>query len=186
MTVIAKALQAPEWISSGATITGGLDLLGLRLPVQTIGGTLLDGVTTVTPSVRYLAFRAWLIHRYGQRGGADSWQTFTEFASRVESALVLGNLIEDPSIGGLIGSDQALERLAFGNTQVQLSSLVKSPASTIYTGPSDQLGISKSRGNWVPALVMERGLPLAKAVDQRLTTAPLIERLIFDDDLGAF
>ncbi len=183
--MIAKALQAPEWISSGATITGGLDLLGLRLPVQTIGGTLLDGVTTVTPSVRYLAFRAWLIHRYGQRGGADSWQTFTEFASRVESALVLGNLIEDPSIGGLIGSDQALERITLGETHVQISSLVKSPASTIYTGPSDQLGISKSRDNAVPALVLERGLPLAKAVDQRLITVPFIERLMREDDLSA-
>jgi len=181
---IPNALQAPEWISSGAVITGGLDLLGLRLPVQTIGGTLLDGITTVTPSVRYLAFRAWLIHRYGQRGGVDSWQTFTDFAARVESALVLGNLLEDPSIGGLIGSDQALERIALGDAHIQIASLVKSPASTIYTGPSDQLGISKSRGNEVPALVIERGLPLAKAVDQRLTTAPLIERLILDDDLS--
>lgn len=181
---VANVLRPPEWINSGAVITGGLDLLGLRLPVQFIGGTLLDGVTTVTPSVRYLAFRAWLIHRYGQRGGADNWQTFTDFAARVESALVLGNLIEDPSIGGLIGSDQALERLAFGDTQVQLSSLVKSPASTIYTGPSDQLGISKSRGNAVPALVLERGLPLARAVDQRLTTVRFIERLMREDDLN--
>ena len=122
----------------------------------------------MTPSVRYLAFRAWLIHRYGQSGGADSWQKFTDFAARVESALVLGNLLENSSIGGLIGSDQALERLALGNAQVQIASLVKSPASKIYTGPSDQLGISKSRDNAVPALVMERGLPLAKAVDQRL------------------
>ena len=49
---IGKTLQPPEWVNSGAVITGGLDLLGLRLPVQFIGGTLLDGVTTVTPSVR--------------------------------------------------------------------------------------------------------------------------------------
>ena len=146
---------------------------------------MLDGVTTVTPSVRYLAFRAWLIHRYGQSGGADSWQKFTDFAARVESALVLGNLLENSSIGGLIGSDQALERLALGNAQVQIASLVKSPASTIYTGPSDQLGISKSRDNAVPALVMERGLPLAKAVDQRLTTVALVSHLTRDDDLGA-
>ena len=66
---IGKTLQPSDWLTSGAVITGGLDLLGLRLPVQFIGGTLLDGVTTVTPSVRYLAFRAWLIHRYGQTGG---------------------------------------------------------------------------------------------------------------------
>jgi hypothetical protein len=47
--VVANTVQAPSWITSGAKIAGGLDLLGLRLPVQTIGGTLLDGVTTVTP-----------------------------------------------------------------------------------------------------------------------------------------
>ena len=46
---VPDSLQAPSWINSGATVTGGLDLLGLRLPVQTIGGSLLDGVTTVTP-----------------------------------------------------------------------------------------------------------------------------------------
>lgn len=181
---IANTLQPPDWISSGAVITGGLDLLGLRLPAQAIGGGLIDGVTTVTPSVRYLAFRAWLIHRYGQSGRPDSWQTFTEFAARVESALVLGNLIEDPSIGGLIGSDQALERLALGDAHVQISSLVKSPASTIYTGPSDQLGISKSRDNAVPALVIERGLPLAKVVDQRLASVSVVDRILRQDDLG--
>lgn len=41
---IAATIQAPTWVNSGATITGGLDLLGLCLPVQFIGGTLLDGV----------------------------------------------------------------------------------------------------------------------------------------------
>lgn len=185
MTTFAKDLQAPEWISSGAVVTGGLDLLGLRLPVQTIGGSLLDGVTTVTPSIRYLAFRAWLIYRYRLSGRADDWQTFTQFASRVESALVLGNLIEDPSISGLIGSEQALERIALGEAHIQISSLVKSPASTIYTGPSDQLGISKSRGNAVPSLEDVRGIPLAKAVDQRLNTVGFIERLMREDDLNA-
>ncbi len=182
---IATALSAPTWIDSGAKIAGGLDLLGLRLPVQTIGGTLLDGITTVTPSVRYLGLRAWLIHRYGQCGGADSWQAFTEYAARVESALVLGNLVVDPSIGGLIGSDQALERIRLGEPQIQLSGLVKAPASTIYTGPSDQLGISKSRDDAVPALVLERGLPLASSIDMRLSSVPIVERLTREHGLSA-
>jgi len=181
---IGKTLQPPEWLNSGAVITGGLDLLGLRLPVQFIGGTLLDGVTTVTPSVRYLAFRAWLIHRYGQTGGADSWQAFTDFAARIESALVLSNLVHAPSLSGLIGSDEALERLAKGEPRVQISSLVKSPASTIYTGPSDQLGISKMRDNSVPGLVFERGLPLAQSVNRRLERVPVVERLILQEDLA--
>lgn len=180
---IANTLQPPDWISSGAVITGGLDLLGLRRPVQAIGLSLLDGVTTVTPSVRYLSFRAWLIHRYGQSARADSLQAFNDFAARVESALVFGNLIEDPSIGGLIGSEPALERLARGDSYVEISSLVSSPASTIYTGPSDRLGISKSRDNAVPALVIERGLPLAKVVDQRLASVSVVDRILRQDDL---
>ncbi len=182
---ISQSIQAPEWIKSDSTVTGGLDLLGLRLPVQTIGGVLLDGVTTVTPSVRYLALRSWLIHRYGQSGRADSWQSFTKFAARVESALVLANLVEDRKTSGLIGSDKAREQIDQGGTTFQISSLVQSPASTIYTGPSDQLGISKSRENAVPALVKERGLPLAQAVDQRLSPLPVIERLIIEDDLDS-
>lgn len=180
---VAKSLQPPEWIRSGAEITGGLDLLGLRLPVQFIGGTLLDGVTTVTPSVRYLAFRAWLVHRYGQTGQADDLQTYTDFAARIESALVLGNLTQDRTISGLIGADLALVRLDAGTPQVEVSSLVKSPASTIYTGPSDQLGLSKTRENLVPALVDTRGLPLALAVQQRLARIPLLERLVSEPNL---
>lgn len=179
-----KSLRPPEWISSGAVITGGLDLLGLRLPVQFIGGTLLDGVTTVTPSVRYLAFRAWMIYRYGQTGQADDWQTYTDFAARIESALVLGNLTQDRSISGLIGADQALVRLDADTSEVDVSALVKSPASTIYTGPSDQLGLSKTRDNAVPALVDTRGLPLAQAVQQRLARIPLLERLVPEPNLA--
>lgn len=69
-------------------------------------------------------------------------------------------------------------RLDAGTPQVEVSSLVKSPASTIYTGPSDQLGLSKTRDNFVPALVDTRGLPLALAVQQRLARIPLLERLV--------
>lgn len=181
---IPKAVQAPGWINSGAEITGGLDLLGLRLPVQSIGGTLLDGVTTVTPSVRYMALRAWLIHRYGQSGQPDSWQSFTDFAARIESALVLGNLIQDRSIGGLIGADEALVRIDAKTPQLAVSALVKTPAATIYAGPSDQLGITKPRDNAVPGLVLQRGVPLAMVVDQRLSRIPMIGRLLSQPDLA--
>lgn len=49
------ALPAPDWISFEADKTEGLDLLGLRAPVQRIGNDLFNGVTTVTPKVRYLS-----------------------------------------------------------------------------------------------------------------------------------
>lgn len=180
------AIPAPSWIHSGASITGGLDLLGLRLPVQFIGGTLFDGVTTVTPQVRYLALRAWLIDQYGKTGLPDSWKQFTEFALRMESAVVLANLLEERGIGGLIGAEQALVRLEVGSSSVSIAPLVKVPAATVYAGPSDwqQLAITKERGDAVPALVEERGVPLAKAVSSRFASIPILQKLIEDPSIS--
>ena len=182
---IAQNVQPPDWISSGAKIAGGLDLLGLRLPVQFIGGTLLDGITTVTPSVRYIALRAWLISRYGQSGLPDSKIAFTEFAARLESVLVLGNLIQDRSIAGLIGAEQAADRLAANTPTVSTDPLVITPAATIYAGPSDQLRVSGTRGDSVPGLNAKRGIPLATIVDKRLARIPLIQQLLASPNLDA-
>jgi hypothetical protein len=177
---ITKTIEAPEWVDSGSELTGGLDLLGLRIPVQTIGGALLDGVTTVSPSIRYIGLRAWLIHRYAESRRPDSWREFTDFAGYVESALVLGNLTSDRSIYGLIGTDEGLLRLDASSDKVKLSSLVKTPAATVYAGPSDQLGVSWNRDDKVPGLFGERGKPLAFAVEETLGKLSLIGRL-FDD-----
>lgn len=174
---VAKTIETPEWVNSGTVLTDGLDLLGLRLPVQTIGGSLLDGVTTVTPSVRYIAFRAWLIYRYGESHLPDSWQEFTAFSGYVECALVLGNLIQERSLNGLIGADEAIIRLDAQTTQIGISQLVKTPATTIYAGPSEQLGIAWSRDDGIPGLSAERGKPLAITLDQALSRIPLVKRL---------
>jgi hypothetical protein len=174
---ITKVIEAPEWVDSGSELTEGLDLLGLRLPVQTIGVSLLDGVTTVSPSVRYIAFRAWLIYRYGESHFPDSWQEFTDFSAYVESALVLGNLIQNRSLNGLIGADEAIIRLDSPTRPLGISPLVKTPATTVYAGPSQQLGIAWSRDEGVPGLSAERGKPLALALDQTLSKIPLVKQL---------
>lgn len=174
---IAKTIAVPEWVDSGSHLTDGLDLLGLRLPVQTIGGSLLDGVTTVTPSVRYIAIRAWLIYRYGESYFPDSWRQFTDFSSYAECALVLGNLIENRSMNGLIGADEGVIRLDSQVSHIGISSLVKTPAATVYAGPSEQLHVSWSRGEKVPGISAERGRPLALAVDNVLSGIPFVKRL---------
>lgn len=174
---IAKTIEAPEWVDSGSELTGGLDLLGLRIPVQTIGGALLDGVTTVSPSVRYIGFRAWLIHRYAESRRPDSWREFTKFAGYVESALVLGNLSRQRSTYGLIGADEGVLRLDASSSRIELSALVKTPAATVYAGPSDQLGVSWPRDEKIPGLSGERGKPLATALDKTLGNDALIARI---------
>jgi len=178
---IAQTIEAPEWIDSGSHLTDGLDLLGLRLPVQTIGGSLLNGVTTVTPSVRYIAIRAWLIYRYGESHFPDNWQQFTDFSSYAESAVVLGNLIENRSMNGLIGADEGVIRLDSQASHISISSLVKTPAATVYAGPSYQLGVSWSRDEKVPGISAERGKPLALAIDKALSRVPIVKRL-FDQN----
>ena len=49
--------SAPSWVDFAPKSERGLDLLGLRFPVQTIGLSLLNVVTTIAPKVRYLSFR---------------------------------------------------------------------------------------------------------------------------------
>lgn len=177
---IAKTIEAPEWVDNGSELTGGLDLLGLRIPVQTIGGALLDGVTTVSPSVRYIGLRAWLIHRYAESRRPDSWREFTDFAGYVESALVLGNLSRERSIYGLIGADEGVVRLDASSATVKLSGLVKTPATTVYAGPSDQLGVSWVRDDKVPGLSGERGKPLALVLEGTLGKIPLVGKIFAD------
>jgi hypothetical protein len=58
------SVPAPDWVSIEADETGGLDLLGLRAPVQALGNELFDGVTTVTPRLRYMSLISWIVWRY--------------------------------------------------------------------------------------------------------------------------
>ena len=81
----------PELVVTDANPTSGLDLLGLRVPAETVANSLLDGITTITPTIRYLGIRAWIIYRYQQLEGLDDRNEFMDFAHKVESALVLGS-----------------------------------------------------------------------------------------------
>ncbi|MCP3962318.1 MAG: hypothetical protein GY719_31125 [bacterium] len=161
---IADIRPAPEWVDIGADLIRGLDLLGLRLPVQTVGSTLLTGVTTITPSIRYLSLHAWIVHSYGQARGPDRWKDFRDFASRVEAAVAVGNLLADPKMVGVIGSDKASKALEADEDAVHLEALVSQLAVSTYANPSQQLGLSFARDSSIPGLTKERGLPLAELV----------------------
>ena len=177
--VISEGLEAPTWVRSAKALPSGLDLLGLRLPVQTIGGALLDGVTTVTPAVRYIALRAWMIQQYRSHALPDDPRAFTRYAAELECVVVMGSLLQDRSIQRLIGADEALARLLGGDERLEVSPLVKSPAATIYTGPSEQLGISGYRADSVvPVLTKARGVELANSVGRSALELPGLKGLL--------
>jgi hypothetical protein len=170
---LPSARPEPSWVDSGADPINGLDLLGLRLPVQNIGNSLLNGVTTITPLVRYLSFRAWIIHAYVQARMPDQWKAFREFASRVEAAIALGNMLVNPKAVNVIGADEARTLVSSGDDPLPLKALVVQLAVNIYGGPSEQLRLSFSDESEVPGLSRERGLPLAKQVEEQLAQCRL-------------
>src|SRR3989338_885747 len=128
---LPQSRPLPAWIDIGAMENRGLDLLGLRLPVQVLGETLFDGITTITPSIRYLSFRAWIIHLYLQRRLPDSWKDFKRFASRIEAAIAYGSLLQGAGAPGVLGSDKATELLATDVDALPLTDLVMQPAISI-------------------------------------------------------
>ncbi|MDB4285470.1 hypothetical protein N9903_01015 [bacterium] len=156
---------APTWVVSGAKPIKGLDLLGLRLPVQAIGNNLLDGITTITPSIRYLTFRSWIIYAYIEARRPDEWKTFSRFSSSVEAAIALGNILAEPGNVGVLGSIRAKELVGSARKTLPLEPLVKQIGMNIYAGPSEQLKLSFSSTKRVPGLTKERGVPLAAGLD---------------------
>src|SRR5689334_16163971 len=97
MLDLLDSLPEPDWVDSGARPTTGVDILGLRQPAQVISNTLLNGITTVSPSVRYLSFRSWIAHHYVQAKLPQNWGQFWDFAASVETAIAYANLLENPN-----------------------------------------------------------------------------------------
>ena len=83
----------PSWVDFAPKSQRGLDLLGLRLPVQAIGLSLMDAVTTIAPKVRYLSFRTFIADAYRAVPGPppDSYKAFMAFALPAETAFAISN-----------------------------------------------------------------------------------------------
>src|SRR5260370_42106532 len=82
-------LPVPDWVSFEADKTGGLDLLGLRAPVQALGNALFDGATTVTPRLRYMSVISWIVWRYAQARLPEQRSSFFDFPAAQEAAFVM-------------------------------------------------------------------------------------------------
>lgn len=179
--------SSPQWVTSDAQPINGLDLLGLRIPVERIGQALLAAVTTITPTIRYVSLRAWTARRYAIARLPNSWQSFREFAARVEAAVALGNLLVDRRTGGLVGPEQGLAKLDSGADPIRLEALVKQLALLAYAGPSDTIKISFSdQGIEVPGLTAERGVVLADGVESLIGGTKFAIQLSSDPAAAVF
>jgi hypothetical protein len=177
-------IALPEWVETEAKLADGLDLLGLRAPVQTISNSLLRGITTVTPQIRYLTFRAWIVRTYIRLRLPSSSVAFHDFASRMESAIVIGNLLVDDKRTGFVGSTRAMEIIAEKKKSCSLEALVNQIATVLYQEPSVQLRISLPRGDDpFTGLSTEIGVPLADELDEQIARTVFYARLNADPDL---
>jgi hypothetical protein len=177
---IADVIPGPEFVEFDAKRAQlQLDLLGLRLPVQTIGNTLLNGITTVTPTIRYLSLRCWLLHRYltADPRPPNRFATFVTYARHAEAAFALGNLLRDRSTGGLIGPVKGARKLDEEGDLILIEPLAQQPAASIYSRPSDQLRLTRAQDPEVPVLGTEFGEPLALAVEAAMGQTEIADRL---------
>lgn len=155
--------SAPEWVSFDAEKTEGLDLLGLRAPVQRIGNELFNGVTTVTPKIRYLSVLTWIIWRYSEARLPDARTPFLRFAEAQEAMIVMANRLRNRSILNLVGVTKADELLDTDRRRLPLPRLAQNIAFNIYVNSSLQLNLTHATPKNFPGLTEDRGLALARA-----------------------
>lgn len=175
----------PELVRSAAKDTRGLDLLGLRSPAEGVAVRLLDGVTTVTPTVRYFSLRSWIILRYLNRGGLNEWKSFTRYAAKVEAAIAFAGVLGGDTTGGIVGRDAATARVVSAGESVTLARLTKILAVSLYSGPSENLGLGDTQGA-VPGLTKERGLPLATEFDRLVGQDEVLDAISTEGDEQSF
>lgn len=184
------SIPVPDWVSFEADKTVGLDLLGLRAPVQALGNELFDGVTTVTPRLRYMSVISWIVWRYAQARLPNERSSFFEFAAAQESVIVMANRLKSRTVTQLVGSDGADDELDTGKKRLDLKRLTKNIAFNIYVASSRQLNLTKQIDGGLNKLSEERGEALAKEFDKilqasvygaRLTKKPGITKITRDE-----
>lgn len=150
--------------------------MGLRNTANRIGYVAMNGLTSVTPRIRYLSFREWMLAAWWEARGEDRRKAFYDFAQRAEAAIVLANLRAGVTVNGLIGSDKGPARMA-GDQPWALEKLVENPGAAIYAGATEQLGLDTTQFEQggtlvvrqIPGPTAELGQRLAKTVAESVS-----------------
>jgi hypothetical protein len=172
------SVPAPDWVSSfEGDKSDGVDLLGLRAPVQALGNELFDGVTTVTPRLRYMSVISWAVWRYAQARLPEDRSSFFEFTAAQESAFVMANRSKNRSLIQLVGAKKANEELDTDKKKLKLQRLTQNIAFDIYVASSRQLNLTKRADSGLNKLSDKRGEALAKEFDKVLQGTAYGKRL---------
>jgi len=174
---------APEWVEGQESPTDGLDLTGLRLPVDSISNYQLIGITTVTPRIRFLSIRAWIVKAFGESGLPKSYDAFAAFALNVETAIIIGILLDNRTLPYLPGIGKALLAIDEGLDPIPLERLVQQPAVNLYAGSSYNLLLGYSQEDSIPGLTEERGIPLATVFEGLISSTAFFRNLKSDPSL---
>ena len=176
---------APSWVDFAPNSARGQDLLGLRLPVQAIGLSLLDAVTTIAPKVRYLSFRTFIADAYRTAPGPppDSRDAFMAFALPAERAFALGNALAAPGATNIVGIGKASELLETEGDLIALEKLVSQPALNIYGQPAERLGLVGNPQHGAPWIGKDVGHRLAQALRKSWGSTALGRRFLDGETL---
>jgi hypothetical protein len=133
-----------------------------------VGNDLLNGLTSVTPKIRYLSLLAWIAWRYAEGRLPATRSSFLEFAAAQEAAMVMANLLNDSQNGTttlrLVGVGKARTILETNGANLPLEQLVDVIAFSIYASSGVQLRLLFEDGeSGVYGLTAERGERLANA-----------------------
>ena len=175
---------APSWVDFAPNSVRGVDLLGLRLPVQAIGLSLLNAVTTIAPKVRYMSFRTFIADVYRTAPGPppDSRDAFMSFAVPAETAFALGNALAAPDGMNMVGIGRASQLLAADSAVISFEKLVDRPALDLYAQPAETLGLVGSPDG-APWIGEEIGLPLSQVLRGNWGATMLGRRLVEGETL---
>ena len=178
--------SAPGWVDFAPNSVRGLDLLGLRLPVQAIGLSLLDAVTTISPKVRYLSFRTFIADAYRTAPGPppDSYSAFMSFAVPAETAFALGNALVEPEATNIVGIDGASKLLEAESGPITFKKLVDQPALNAYARPAEILGLVGTRDG-APWVGKDLGLRIAQLLRGSWGSTALGRRLLRGETLDS-
>lgn len=159
---LAQRPMNPVWLDPVEPKGRGLDLLGLRLPAQTIGNSLLNGITTATPAVRNFSLRTWLCWSYINARRPDHWYEFQQFSAHAEAAFALGIHLAAIDAQGVVGIEEAARIVKREASEIVLKPYAAQIAMQIYANPSNQVCLTFPRDSGVPGITKERGVKLAQ------------------------